>query len=92
MKSSVNSSPHSTMTPPSSWPSVNGQGSGFGQCPLRICRSVPQTPQAPTLISAALRPTFGHGTVRMTGSEPGPAWVQTRMDSMAISSMPVCYD
>ena len=41
------------MTPPSSWPSVNGQGSGFGQWPFRMCRSVPQTPQAPILISAA---------------------------------------
>ena len=45
----------------------------------------PQTPQAPTLSSAPLWPTFGHGTVLMTGSEPGPAWVQTRICGMAVS-------
>jgi hypothetical protein len=61
------------MTPPSSWPSVNGHGSGFGQCPFRMCRSVPQTPQAPILINAAFLPTFGHGTVRMIGCAPGPS-------------------
>ena len=27
----------STITPPSSWPSVNGHGNGFGQWPLRMC-------------------------------------------------------
>ena len=31
MKSVLNSLPTSTSTPPSSWPSVNGQGSCFGQ-------------------------------------------------------------
>ena len=31
MKSSASAAPFSTMTPPISWPSVNGQGSGFGQ-------------------------------------------------------------
>src|SRR5437773_2631469 len=53
MMSSLNSEPTSTSTPPISWPCVNGQGSCFGQWPFRICRSVPQTPQAPTFISAA---------------------------------------
>src|SRR6516164_1622662 len=89
MKSSVNSGPHSTMTPPSSWPSVNGQGSGFGQWPLRMCKSVPQTPQAPILISAAFLPTFGHGTLRITGFAPGPSWVQTRICCMRLSSRAV---
>jgi hypothetical protein len=28
----------------------------------------------------------------MTGSEPGPAWVQTRIWSMDVSSLPACYD
>ena len=73
MKSSANSDPTSTSTPPISWPSVNGQGSCFGQWPFRICRSVPHTPQAPTLINAALFGIFGHGTLRMTGCAPGPS-------------------
>ena len=79
MKSSVNSAPHSTMTPPSSWPSVNGHGSGLGQWPFRMCWSVPQTPHAPILISAAFFGTSGHGTVRITGGAPGPSKVATRM-------------
>src|ERR1700710_2507915 len=79
MKSSVNSEPTSTSTPPISWPSVNGHGSFFGQCPLRMCRSVPQTPHAPTLISAAFFGIFGHGTSRMTGRAPGPSYVHTRI-------------
>ena len=73
MKSSLNSEPTSTSTPPISWPSVNGHGNGFGQWPFRICRSVPQTPQAPTFIKAAFFGIFGHGTVRMTGWAPGPS-------------------
>ena len=52
---------------------LRGQGNGFGQWPFRICRSVPQTPQAPTLISAALFGIFGHGTLRITGCAPGPS-------------------
>ena len=55
MKSSVKSLPFSTITPPSSWPSVKGHGRGFGQWPLRICWSVPQTPHAPIWISAAFQ-------------------------------------
>src|SRR2546427_2624708 len=42
-------------------------------------RSVPHTPHAPILISAAFFGTFGHGTLRMTGGAPGPAKVATRM-------------
>ena len=82
MKSVVSSSPISTITPASSWPSVKGQGSGFGQWPLRICRSVPQTPQAPICTSAAFGPIFGRGTVWMTGLAPGPAKVATRMSDI----------
>ena len=33
---------------------------------------MPQTPQAPTLISAAFFGIFGHGTLRMTGCGAGP--------------------
>ena len=88
MKSSVNSAPASTITPPSSWPSVNGHGSGFGQWPLRMCWSVPQTPHAPILISAAFFGTSGHGTVRMTGGAPGPSNVATRMASRATPIVP----
>src|SRR5271155_5512916 len=47
-----------------------------------MCRSVPHTPQAPILISAAFAPTFGHGTVRISGLAPGPAKVETRICSM----------
>src|SRR5579862_3714131 len=89
MKSSVNSEPTSTSTPPISCPSVNGHGNGFGQCPLRMCRSVPQTPQAPTLIRAAFLPIFGHGTLRMTGFAPGPSYVHTRICSMAFPPGPL---
>ena len=73
MKSVFSSEPISTITPASSWPSVNGHGSGFGQWPLRMCWSVPHTPQAPIWISAPFGGTFGHGTSRMTGSAPGPS-------------------
>jgi hypothetical protein len=73
MKSVFNSPPISTTTPASSWPSVNGQGSGFGQWPFNICWSVPQTPQAPILISAPFAGICGQGTSRITGSAPGPA-------------------
>ena len=82
MKSARNSAPASTTTPPSSWPSVTGHGKGFGQWPLRMCRSVPQTPQAPIWISAAFFGICGHGTVRMTGVAPGAAKVATRMVSL----------
>src|ERR1043165_3173045 len=82
MKSSVTSEPHSTITPPSSWPSVNGHGKGFGQWPFRMCWSVPHTPQAPIWINAALRGTCGHGTVRITGGAPGPSKVATRIWSL----------
>ena len=88
MKSSVSSAPASTMTPPISWPSVNGHGSGFGQWPFRMCRSVPHTPHAPIWISAAFFGTSGHGTVRITGGAPGPAKVATRIASLGISSSP----
>jgi hypothetical protein len=47
---------------------------------------VPQTPQAPTFISAAFFGIFGHGTVRITGCAPGLSWVHTRICSMKISS------
>ena len=77
MKSVSSSSPISTTTPASSCPSVKGQGSGLGQWPFKMCRSVPHTPQAPMRISAALGPTFGRGTVRITGAEPGPSNVAT---------------
>src|SRR5947209_2655601 len=43
-----------------------------------MCRSVPQTPQAPTVNSAAFDGTVGRGTVRMSGDVPGPANVATR--------------
>src|SRR5829696_608502 len=86
MKSSVRPSPFSTMTPPISWPRVKGHGKGFGQWPLRMCWSVPQTPQAPILISAAFFGTAGHGTVSMTGLAPGPAKVATRMSGFAMAS------
>jgi len=33
----------------------------FGQWPFRICRSVPQTPQAPNLDQRAFFGIFGHG-------------------------------
>ena len=62
MKSAVSSAPFSTMTPPISWPSVNGHGKGFGQWPLRMCRSVPHTPQAPIWMRAAFFGTRGRGT------------------------------
>src|SRR5580658_8327594 len=51
-----------------------------------MCRSVPHTPQAPILISAAFPEIFGHGTVRISGAAPGPAKVQTRICSIAVSS------
>src|ERR1700752_5501677 len=85
MKSAVNSAPAATITPPSSWPSVNGHGSGFGQWPLRMCWSVPQTPQAPILISAAFLGTAGHGTVRITGGAPGTSEGATRMEALGKS-------
>jgi hypothetical protein len=44
-----------------------------------MCRSVPQTPQAPIWISAALAGTSGLCTSRMTGGAPGPSNVATRM-------------
>src|SRR5262249_4004456 len=44
-----------------------------------MCRSVPHTPQAPILISAAFAPMSGHGTLRKTGGAPGPAKVATRV-------------
>src|SRR4030095_9016447 len=44
-----------------------------------MCWSVPHTPQAPILISAALVGTSGHGTVRITGGAPGPSKVATRV-------------
>ena len=90
MKSSVSWSPFSTITPPISWPSVNGQGSGFGQWPLRMCRSVPHTPQAPIWIRAALRGTGGRGTSWMTGAAPGPANVATRIFSITASPIYSC--
>src|SRR5919112_4592884 len=77
MKSSVISSPISSTTPTNSWPSVNGQGSGRGQWPLRMWRSVPQTPQAAMRMSAALGGTSGFGTSRITGGSPGPSKVAT---------------
>ena len=40
---------------------------------------MPQTPQAPIWISAALAGTAGLGTCRMTGGAPGPSNVATRM-------------
>src|SRR5712692_10331797 len=83
MKCSRKSAPTSTRTPPISCPSVNGHGSCLGQCPLRMCRSVPQTPQAPILMSAALLGMSGQGTVRITGAAPGPSKVETRICSIA---------
>ena len=47
MKSVFSACPISTTTPANSWPSVNGHGSGLGQWPFKMCKSVPQTPQAP---------------------------------------------
>src|SRR5215211_4217579 len=82
MKSSVSSSPISSTTPTSSWPSVNGQGSGRGQWPLRMWRSVPQTPQAAMRMSAALGGTSGFVTSRITGGSPGPSKVATRTFGM----------
>ena len=82
MKSAVSSEPFSTMTPPISWPSVNGHGRGLGQWPLRMWRSVPHTPQAPIWIRAAFAGTCGRGTSRITGGAPGPAKVATRMPVM----------
>src|SRR3712207_3174853 len=41
-------------------------------------RSVPQTPQAATRMSAALGGTSGFGTSRMIGGSPGPSKVVTR--------------
>src|SRR3712207_2153783 len=41
-------------------------------------RSVPQTPQAATRMSAALGGTSGLGTSRITGGSPGPSKVVTR--------------
>lgn len=89
IQSVLRSGPISTTMPVISWPRVKGQGSGFGQWPFRMCRSVPQTPQAAMRISAALRPTFGQGTSRMTGGAPGPAKVATRIGGwgMAASSL-----
>src|SRR3712207_5204113 len=43
-------------------------------------RSVPQTPQAATRMSAALGGTSGFGTSRITGGSPGPSKVVTRTD------------
>src|SRR5918998_781381 len=82
MKSSVSSSPISSTTPTSSWPSVNGQGSCRGQWPLRMWRSVPQTPQAAMRMSAALGGTSGFGTSRITGGSPGASKVATRTFGM----------
>jgi hypothetical protein len=47
-------------------------------------RSVPQTPQAPIRIKAALSGTFGQGTVWMLGLVPGPLKVATRTDFSVI--------
>src|SRR5438309_9694575 len=52
-----------------------------------MCKSVPHTPQAPILMSAALRPTSGHGTERMTGGAPGPAKVATRIMLARMTSL-----
>jgi hypothetical protein len=79
MKSVVSSLPISTTTPAISCPSVNGHGSGLGQWPLRMCWSVPHTPQAPIFISAPFGGTFGQATSRITGSAPGPSNVVTRI-------------
>src|SRR5215472_713635 len=79
MKSATNSAPHSTTTAPISCPNVNGQGNGFGQWPLRMCRSVPQTPQAPIWSTAAFLGTDGQATLRITGAAPGPSKVATRI-------------
>src|ERR1700737_4576812 len=48
-----------------------------------MCRSVPHTPQAPILMSAAFFGTSGQGTERITGSQPGPSNVETRICSIA---------
>src|SRR5215467_2964474 len=47
-----------------------------------MCKSVPHTPQAPTLMSAACLGTCGQGTVRITGSAPGASKVATRIARM----------
>ena len=85
IQSVFRSGPFSTMMPAISWPRVKGQGSGFGQWPFRMCRSVPQTPQAPILIRADFGDIFGQATRRMTGSAPGPSKVATRIRSMSAS-------
>ena len=65
---------------------LSGVPTGPSRCwPFRMCRSVPQTPQAPILMSAALLEPFGHGTVWITGWAPGPAKVETRICSIAPS-------
>jgi hypothetical protein len=67
---------------------AEGEGPRQGLRPmaLRMCWSVPQTPQAPILISAAFFGTAGHGTVSITGLAPGPAKVATRMSGFAMAS------
>src|SRR5258708_4531135 len=78
------------MMPATSWPSVNGHGSGFGQWPARMCRSVPHTPHAATVNSAALRGTAGRATLRITGGAPGPSNVATRICCAVLIVSPVC--
>ena len=67
------------MTPASSWPSVIGQGSGLGQWPFRMCRSVPHTPHESMRIKAAFAGTEGRGTEFITGGRPGPSKLTTDM-------------
>ena len=83
IQSVFKSGPFSTMMPAISWPRVKGQGSGFGQWPFRMCRSVPQTPQAPILMRADFADIFGQATCRMTGSAPGPSKVANSNGAVA---------
>jgi len=44
-----------------------------------MCKSVPQTPQAPFWSKAAFFGIDGQGTLRITGRAPGPSKVATRI-------------
>jgi hypothetical protein len=55
-----------------------------------MCKSVPQTPQAPTFINAAFFGIFGQGTLRITGCAPGPSYVHTRICCMGFPERFFC--
>ena len=67
------------------WPRVNGQGRGFGQCPWRMWRSVPHTPQTPMRMRAASSGTFGPR--HLSHLDPGAGPVKSRYTDCAHASL-----